>query len=99
MGIRLDENRPISSLEQMPRQFAALIKPVGEAAVQAMHPGCDVRLGSLEEKVIVVGHKAVRVATPPVSLNHDSECVQEELAVATIEENALTPIPARSDVV
>jgi len=75
------------------------VESLGVPAVEAPHPAREIGHGSLQQQVEVVRHEAVRVEAPLVAPDDLSQPVEEEEAVPVVEEDRLTGVASRRDVV
>jgi hypothetical protein len=62
------------------------------------HAARQVRLRRFDQKMIVIGHQAVRVADPTEAVDRVGERVEEELAIRVDEEDVLPRVAAARDV-
>jgi hypothetical protein len=68
-------------------------------AVEIPHALGEVRLGRLDDQVVVRAHQAPRVEAPPVAADDAAQLVQEDAAVVVVEEAEPLVVAARRDVV
>jgi hypothetical protein len=77
----------------------AAIERLGVNTVQPPHAPRKIRLGRLDQQVIVVSHQA-KGTQPPTLLHHlAAEPVQEALAVLAVQKDRLSPITTGGHVI
>jgi hypothetical protein len=76
-----------------------MIERLRVAAFQALHPEREVRLRSLHQEVVVVGHEAVSEILPASPVSDVPADREEPLAVAFVANDPLLPVAAGRDVV
>jgi hypothetical protein len=99
MAIFLDEDAFEPSLEKVAVSFMPLVKELGVDAVKLSHAEGEIAIGCFDQKVVVVGHEAIGVAQPVITLVDMLECIEEVLAVLVVFEDGLLFVAARSDVI
>ena len=92
MTLLLDKNGFIPALKNMACPAAASVEGLGIPAVQLSYAGGEIRIWGLNEYVIVVGHKTVRVTDPVIILHHLSKDRKKTPPVHIIQENILPGI-------
>ena len=78
---------------------ATLVEAAGVAAVEIAHSCGEVRLGRLDDEVVVRAEEAVGVDPPRISTNDAAEELEEEAPVLVVPEDEGAAVPARGDVV
>ena len=79
-----DQQRLVSALKDVPTLSHGTVEPIGERALQPLHPCRQIRLGRLQRRVIVVAHEHVGMQSPAV-------------APARLEQGRLEVRPCRTD--
>jgi hypothetical protein len=92
MGILLHENRLIAALKYVPGSSVSAVEFLGVYAIQLTHSFGKVSVRSLNEKVVVIVHEAVRVTNPIIALHKIPEDGEKCLPVNIIEEDRSPPI-------
>ena len=95
----LDGLRSKSVLEQVPSTAMPAVHTPGEFAVQYLHRVGDLILPRLNEKVIVVGHQAVRKDQPIVFARYVGDELDPATTLEVVSDDGLLEVTARSDVV
>ena len=99
MAVFLDQDSLVPALEQMTGPAVPFVEELGIHSVQLPHTEGEVAVRSFDKEMIMVGHEAVGVADPVISLVDVLEGVQEVDAVLVVFENGLLFIAARGDVI
>ena len=99
MAFLLDEDRLESSLEDVACPLVVAIDPLRVDPVEVAHASRQVRVGRLDHKVVVIAHKAVRIAEPSEAIYYFAKDLKEGKAIGVGEEDLLTGIPTARDVV
>src|SRR5690348_1583055 len=76
-----------------------IVEPLGVQAVQALHPGGEIRLWGLDEEVVMVRHQAEAVAAPAEPFDDLAEHQPKELEVAWIPIDGAASNATRPEVV
>jgi hypothetical protein len=97
--LALDELRPEAPAEDVVDASVALVESARVPAVEVTHAVGEVRLGRLDEQVIVVAHQAARVKAPTIALHHAVQETDEEGAVIVVDDDRRLVVPPRRDVV
>jgi len=84
MLVRLDQDRPVATLEEMPVSSVPTVEGLRVHAVQVAHAAGEVRLRGADEQVVVVAHQAVGEAAPGEALERFFEDLQEALPVRRV---------------
>jgi hypothetical protein len=95
----LDEDGFESPLEDVARPLVVPVDPLRVDAIEVAHTSREIRFRRLDHQVIVVGHQAVRVTNPPVSINHFGKDLKEGHAIRIGKEDLLTSIATARDVI
>jgi hypothetical protein len=85
--VALDHARAEAAAEDVVAEAVALVEPARVGAVQVAHAVGEVRLGCLEDEVVVRSEQAVGVEAPAVAPDHPPKQVEEDLAIAVLEED------------
>ena len=96
---RSDELGAEAALKNVTGALVPPIEPLRVYPIELAHRGREVRLGRLEEQVIVVAHQTVRMAANMVADHGGSQHNEEAGAVVLVEEDRLTIVPARGHMV
>jgi hypothetical protein len=99
MTVFLDENGLVPALEQMTVPLVTFIEELGIDAVQLPHAYGEIAVGGLDEQMIMVGHEAVSVAYPIVSLVDMLEGIEEIDTVLVVLKNGFLFITSGGHVV
>lgn len=99
MAVFLDEDAFEPALEKVAVSFMPLVKALGVDAVKLSHAEGEIAVGSFDQKMIVVGHEAVSVAQPVITLVDVLQGVEEILAVLIIFEDGLFFVAARGNMI
>ncbi len=99
MAVFLDENCLVPALEQMTVPLVTFIEELGIDAVQLPHADGEIPVGGLNQQMIMVGHEAVGVANPVVSLIDVLEGIEKIDSILIVLENGFLFIPAGGHVV
>jgi hypothetical protein len=94
VAVFLDEDGFIPTLEQMTGPAMPFIEELGIDTVQLPHADGQIAVRRFNEEMIVVGHKAVSVANPIVTLINVLKSIKEVFAVSVILENGLLLVPS-----
>ncbi len=95
--VTLDENGVEPVLEQVPIELVPTVEPLGVHTVQPMHAGRQIRLGGLDDRVVVIVHQTVGVTAPFTPLHYLSEHAEKLLAISAVDEDLLSPVAPRGD--
>jgi hypothetical protein len=95
----LDHLRPEPPAEDVIYAPVAVVEAARVPAVEVAHPVGEIRLGRLDEKVIVVAHQAARVDAPAVAVHDPVQEVDEERAVAVVEDDRRLVVAPRRNVI
>ena len=95
----LDHLRPEALAEDVVLAAVALVEGAGVLAVQVAHPVREVRLGRLDDEVVVVSEQAAGVEPPAVAPLDLPQDVEEDCPVPVILEDRRVVVPLRGDVV
>jgi len=79
--VALNENRPISALEEMPAPLVALIEGVRERAVDMPDDLGEIAGRGRQEQMIVVAHEAIDVNGCPIAEDCAFQMAQETFPV------------------
>ena len=99
VSVALNEHRVEPRLEEMTNATVTSIVTLRIYAVHLTHADRDVAVGSLDEKMVMIRHQAVRVTEPPTALDHSSERRQEGASVDVVADDPLPSVAASGDVV
>jgi hypothetical protein len=99
MAVFLDKDAFEPSLEKVAVSFVPLVKKLGIDTVQLPHPEGEVAIGCFDQKMIVVGHEAVGVAQPIITLVDVLKDVEEVLAVLVIFEDSFLFVATRGHMI
>ena len=83
----LEENAAESAVEEMALEAVPPIEPLGVDTVESLHTDRDIAVWCVEEKMEVIRHQAIGMASPFVSLDHVLEDLLESEPIAHIGEN------------
>jgi hypothetical protein len=97
--LALDHFRPVAPAEEVVDAPVALVEGAGVAAVQVAHALVEVRLGRLEQEVVVVPHQAADVHQPAVAALDPAQNVEEDDPVVVVVHDRRVVVPAGHDVV
>jgi hypothetical protein len=75
------------------------VERMGVLAVEVAHPVGEVRLGRLDDEVVMRAEQAARVEAPAVAAHDAAQLVQEGAAVVVVQEAEPFVVAARRDVV
>jgi hypothetical protein len=95
MAIFLDKNAFEPALEKVAGSFVPFVKNLGIDTVKLSHAEGEVGVGRFDQEMVVVGHEAVGVAQPVITLVNMLKSVEETLAVLVVFEDSLLFVPAR----
>jgi hypothetical protein len=95
----LDHLRPVAPAEEVILAAVSFVEGPGIAAVQVPHPQVEVRLGGLDQEVVVVSHQAADVHPPPVAPLDPPENLEEDDPVRVVAHDRGMVVPAGHDVV
>jgi hypothetical protein len=99
MLLGLDEARGEALPENVVAAAVEGVEGAGVLAVEVAHALREVRLGRLDEEVVVVAEQAAGVEAPSIPADHAAQLVEEDAAVVVVEEAELLVVAARGDVV
>jgi len=99
MAVFLDEDAFEPSLEKVTVSFMPSVKKLGIDAVKLPHAEGEVAVRCFDQKMVVVGHEAVGVAQPVITLVDVLKGVEEILAVLVVFEDGLLFVAARGDMI
>jgi hypothetical protein len=77
----------------------SFVKKLGIDAVELSHAEGEVAVGCFDQKMVVVGHEAVGVAQPVITLVNVLKGVEEILAVLVVSEDGLLFVAAGCDMI
>ena len=75
------------------------VKKLGVDAVELSHAEREVSIGRFDQKMVVVGHEAVGVAQPVITLVDVLKGVEEVLAVLVVFEDGLLFVAAGGNMI
>ena len=75
------------------------VEPLGIDAVELAHAAREIGLGRLDDQMVVVGHLAPDVTAPTEPLAHDGEDVEESAPVVVVEEDVVTRVAPRGEMI
>ena len=99
MAVLLNENRFISSLEEMAGPLMPLIEELRINAVQLTHAQGKIAVGRFDQEMVMIVHEAVGVADPIVPFIDVLERIQKVDAILIVFEDGLLFITAGSDMI
>ena len=94
MALFLNKDALEPALEKVSISFMPLVKKLRIDAIKLSHAEGEVAVGCFDQKMIVVGHEAVGVADPIVSLIDVLKGVQKILSVMVIFEDGFLFVAA-----
>jgi hypothetical protein len=97
--VGLDQDSVVAATEQVVLASVAVVESPGVGAVKVAHAGGQVRLGGLDDEVVVVSHQAPGVDAPVIAALHAAQDVDEGGAVAVIGGDWPPVVAASRDVV
>jgi hypothetical protein len=97
--VGLDQDGVVAATEEVVPAPVAVIESPGVGAVEVAHAAGQVRLGGLDDQVVVVSHQAPGVDAPVIAVLHAAQEVDEDGAVAVIGRDRPPVVPACRDVV
>ena len=99
MAVFLDKDAFEPAVEKVAVSFMPLVEKLGVDAVKLSHAKGKVAVGRFDQKMVVVGHEAVRMAQPVITLVDVLKGVEEILAVPVVFEDGLLFIAARGNMI
>src|SRR5574337_1098121 len=99
MAVFLDKDAFEPALEKVAVSFMPFVKKLGIDAVKLSHAEGEVTVGCFDQKMVVVGHEAVGVAQPVITLVDVLKGVEEVLAVLIVFEDGLLFVAARGNMI
>jgi hypothetical protein len=99
MLLGLDEARGEALPENVVAAAVEGVEGAGVLAVEVAHALREVRLGRLDEEVVVVAEQAAGVEAPSIPADHAAQLVEEDAAVVVVEEAQTAVVAAGRDVV
>jgi len=99
LRVAFDELRREAFAENVVAAPATLVEATRVATVEVAHPVGEVRLGCLDDEVVVRAEEAVSVDSPGVAADDTVEELEEETAVLVIPEDEGAAVPSCGDVV
>ena len=97
--VGLDQDCVVAATEQVVLASVAVVESPGVGAVEVAHAGGQVRLGGLDDEVVVVSHQAPGVDAPVIAVLHAAKEVDEGGTVAVIGGDWPPVVAASRDVV
>ena len=94
-----DRDRLITSPIKMPPEMTSGVEAAGKGILEPLHPRDQIRLGSAEERVVMVVHEHPGENFPPGAAADFSKSVVEKLAVPIVKDDGLAVVPTGHDVV
>src|SRR5438046_5201735 len=99
MPLLLDENALESPLKEMPYPPVAPIEGLPVEAVKLAHPAREVRLGGLDQQMVVVIHQDIGMQGPAKDLDGVRQGHHEARAVGSIAHDGAALVATGSHVV
>jgi hypothetical protein len=99
MAVFLDKDALEPALKKVAISFMPLVKKLGVNAVKLSHAEGEVAVGCFDQKMIVVGHKAVGMAQPVITFVNMLKGVEKILAILVVFEDCLLFVAARSNMI
>jgi hypothetical protein len=99
MAVFLDDDAFEPSLKKVAGSIAPFVKKLSVDAVQLPHAKGKIAIGCFNQEMVVVGHKAIRVAQPVITLVDVLKGVEEVHAVLVVLKDGLLFVAARRNVV
>ena len=99
MTVFLDKDAFEPALEKVAVSVMSFVKKLGIDAVKLSHAEGEVAVGCFDQKMVVVGHEAVGVAQPVITLVDVLKGVEEILAVLIVFEDGLLFVAARGNMI
>jgi hypothetical protein len=84
--VRLDRLRGVPPAEHVMAAAVLCVEVPRVPAVQVAHAEVEIRIGRLDDQVVVRAHEAVRMQAPAVAAGHRAEQVEEGAAVFVLAE-------------
>lgn len=98
IALVVDHPRCEAAGEEVPETAMSLVEGLRVAAVQALEPARELRLGRVEDDVVVRRHEAERVDCPPETLCARAQEREEVPAVGVVDEDPAPVDAAREHV-
>ncbi len=95
VALLLDQMALEPSLEQVPRPAMPPVEITCIAAVEILHAGRQIRLGCLDEQMVVIAHEHERMEPPAVHFDGSPEPVESLVAVRIVSDNRFSFVPSR----
>jgi len=99
MRVSLNDNRFVSALENMADTSMFPIEALGVNTIEMTHAPRQIRPGSFDEEMVVVGHQAVGMTMPLVTLDRFSKEIQKKVSVGICNKNIVSPISPGSKMI
>ena len=99
MAVFLDKDAFEPALEKVAGSFMPFVKKLGIDAVKLSHAEGEVSVGRFDQEMVVVGHEAVGVAQPVITLVNMLKGVEKILAVLVVFEDSLLFVAARGNMI
>ena len=94
LSFRLDQERRVTALENMPVLPAEPVETVGKRALKPAHAIDQVARRCLQKEVIVVAHEDIRMEHPPRLRSRLRQTTQKRLPGSGVSEDIVAVIPA-----
>src|SRR5439155_3574664 len=83
--VALHQDRLVAPLKHMPDPTVAAIEALRVYAVELMHPLGKIRLGCLDQYMVVVAHQAIGITAPIKAADHLSQHTKKHRPVGIIQ--------------
>jgi len=99
MAVFLDKDAFEPALEKVPVSLMPFVKELSVDAIQLSHANGEIAVGCFDQKMVMVGHEAVGVAHPVITLVDALKGIEEIFAVLVIFEDGLLFVAARGNMI
>jgi hypothetical protein len=99
MAVFLDQDRLVAALKQVSVPAVIFIEELRVDTIELPHAQGQIAFGSLDKKVVMVGHEAIGVTGPIVAFVDVLKSIQKNFPVMIILKDRFLLIPAGGDMV
>jgi hypothetical protein len=89
----------VATLKKVAEAMVPAVHASGEGGIEPMHRAGQVRLGSAQEKVVMIGHQAKREKMKIEAFHRVPQQIEKKLSIRVSEKNRLPVVAAADDVV
>jgi len=99
MALLLDKDRLEAALQKMSDSVVTTIEPLGVNTVEKVHSTRQARVRRLDQEVVIVGHQAICMTDPAVSVDNVGKDFEESGSITVVKKDVLLRIATTGNVV